>query len=149
MHHRYEEDEEVAVHPRDPHHRIDVRPSSREVRAFVDDEMVAHTRRALFLYETAHPTRYYIPAEDLRSEFLIPSRKTSVCPYKGTASYWSLRVGEHVIEDAVWAYLDPLPECPRIKGHFCFYPEKLGRLEVEGEAPNLPAQAARVQGRRS
>ena len=140
MDHRFEEDEEVFGHPRNPQHRVDVRPSSREVRAHVDDEMVARTRRALFLFETGLPTRYYIPPEDVRSEFLIPSRKTSVCPYKGTASYWSLRVGDHMIEDAVWAYLDPLPECPRIKGFFCFYPGKLSRLEVEGEGPNPSAK---------
>jgi uncharacterized protein (DUF427 family) len=137
---------EVVGHPRDPNHRIEVRFSSRKVRAFVDGEMVAHTCRALFLFETRHPTRYYIPAEDVRSEFLIPSRKTSICPYKGTASYWSLRVGDRVIEDAVWAYLDPLPECARIKGYFCFYPEKLSRLEVQGENPNLATQAASRQG---
>lgn len=137
------EDEDVAGHPRDPNHRIDVRSSSHNVRAFVDGEMVADTRSALSLFETGHPTRYYIPVEDVRSEFLIPSRRTSVCPYKGTANYWSLRVGNRVIEDAVWAYLDPLPECPRIKGHLCFYPEKLSRLEVDGEAPNLPTTASR------
>jgi uncharacterized protein (DUF427 family) len=31
--------------------------------------------------------------------------------------------------------LAPLPECPRIKRHYCFYPEKIDQLEVEGEAP--------------
>jgi len=133
----------VVAHPRDPDHRIDVRSSSREVRAFVDSEIIAKTHRALCLFETRHPTRYYIPPDDVRREFLIPSRKTSVCPYKGTASYWSLRVGDRVIEDAVWAYLDPLPERADIKGYFCFYPEKLSRLDVEGEPAT---QAAPGQG---
>ena len=102
---------------------------------FAGGEMVAQTRRAVFLSETGHPTCYYMPPEDVRREFLIPSRKTSFCPYKGTASYWSLRVGGHVTENAVWAYLEPLPECASIRGLFCFYPEKLSRLEIEGEIP--------------
>jgi uncharacterized protein (DUF427 family) len=103
------------------------------VRAFLNGAMIARTRRALFLFETGLPTRYYIPPEDVHTEYLLPSRKTTACPYKGQASYWSVRVGDRIEEDAVWAYLAPLPECPRIKGHYCFYPEKVDRLEVEGE----------------
>lgn len=50
-------------------------------------------------------------------EFLERTRTTTICPYKGQASYWSLRIGVRHSEDAAWAYLDPLPECPRIKGY--------------------------------
>ena len=136
VHHWFEEDEEIFGHPRDPHHRVDVRPSSREVRVTFAGETIAHTRRAQFLFETGLPTRYYIPPADVRMEFLAPSRRTSVCPYKGTASYWSVRVGDRVAQDAVWGYQEPLPESLRIKGYLCFYPEKLERLDVEGEVPS-------------
>lgn len=130
--HWFEEDEEIFGHPRDPHHRIDVRRSSREVRAFFNGEMIARTRRALFLFETGLPARYYVPPQDLRTELLTPSSKTSICPYKGQASYWSLRVGERMAQDAVWGYPAPLPDCAQITGHYCFYPEKIDLLEVEG-----------------
>lgn len=133
MDHWFEEDEEVFGHPRDPHHRIDVRPSSREVRAVFNGETVARTRRALFLFETGLPTRYYIPPEDVRQDLLVPSTRTTICPYKGEASYWSLKVGDRTAEDAVWAYLHPLPEQPRIKNCYCFHPDRIDRLEVEGE----------------
>jgi len=129
--HWLEEDEEIFGHPRDPFHRVDVRPSSREVRVLFAGETVAHTRRGLFLFETGLPARYYIPQSDVRMDLLTPTAKTSYCPYKGRASYWSLRVGEREVADAAWAYLDPLPECPRIKGHLCFYPEKVDGIEVE------------------
>ncbi len=132
--HWFEEDEEVFGHPRNPHHRVDVRPSARRVRVIVGDQTIADTGRGLFLFETGLPTRYYIPPTDVRMEFLTPSRTKSICPYKGTASYWSIRVGSRTVEDAAWSYLEPLPECPRIKGHVCFYPEKVDRLEMEGEA---------------
>lgn len=131
--HWFEEDEEVFGHPRDPHHRIDVRPSSRRVQVMVAGETVARTQRGLFLFETGLPARYYIPPQDVRMDLLEPSRFSSVCPYKGTASYWSIRVGGRDIKDAVWSYRDPLPDCLRIKDHLCFYPEKIDRLEVEGE----------------
>jgi uncharacterized protein (DUF427 family) len=135
--HWFEEDEEVFGHARDPHHRVDVRPSSREVRVVFNGEVIAYTRRAMLLFETGLTTRYYVPPADVSGEFLVPSRTTSTCPYKGEASYWSVRVGDRVREDSVWAYLAPLPECPRIKGHYCFYPEKLDRFEVEGDVSFL------------
>jgi uncharacterized protein (DUF427 family) len=139
--HWYEEDEEVFGHPNDPYHRVDVRPSVRRVRVRLDGETIADTRRALFLFETGHPTRYYIPPEDVRTELLTPTERHTVCPYKGRASYWSIRLGERVVADAVWGYLDPVPECPRIKGLMCFYPEKVGAIEVEAPSA-VPDRAA-------
>ena len=129
--HWLEEDEEIFGHPRDPFHRVDVRPSSREVRVVFAGETVAHTRRGLFLFETGLPVRYYIPQDDVRMDLLTPTPKTSYCPYKGRASYWTLRVGDREAADAVWAYMDTLPESPRIKGHLCFYPEKVEEIKVE------------------
>ncbi|MGE5147876.1 MAG: DUF427 domain-containing protein [Candidatus Eiseniibacteriota bacterium] len=131
--HWFEEDEEIFGHARDPHKRVDIIPSSRRVRVTVNGEVVADTRRALFLFETGLKTRYYVPPADVRTEFLRPSRTTTICPYKGKASYWSLEVGDKRIEDAIWFYPEPLPESARIKGYLCFYPEKVERLEVEGE----------------
>jgi uncharacterized protein (DUF427 family) len=130
--HWYEEDEEVFGHPRDPYHRVDARSSQRRVRVRVAGEVVADTRRAVFLFETGHPTRYYIPRADVRADLLTPTKRSTTCPYKGNASYWSITLGGRVIEDAVWAYLDPIPDCPQIKDLLCFYPEKVEAIEVEG-----------------
>src|SRR5215471_16334123 len=82
-----EEDEEIFGHARDPFHRVDVRPSSREVRVVFAGETVARTRRSLFLFETGLPARYYVPQEDARMDLLTPTSKVSYCPYKGRASY--------------------------------------------------------------
>jgi len=131
--HWIEEDEEIFGHARDPYSRVDVRPSSRRVQVTLNGETIADTRRGMFLFETGHPTRYYIPQQDVRMELLTRSPSSTVCPYKGTASYWSARVGDRTVEDVAWAYLDPLPDCPRIAGYLCFYPDKLDRIEVEGE----------------
>lgn len=129
-----EEDEEVFGHPRDPHHRIDVRSSSRQVSIRFAGETIATTRRGLFLFETGLPPRYYIPPEDVRTDLLVPSHTTSTCPYKGTASYWQIETAGRVAEDAVWAYPDPLLDAPPIRRHFCFYPEKVDSLDVSRTA---------------
>ena len=98
----FTEDELVLGHPRDPYSRIDVLKSTRHVRVLLEGELLADTRRAKILYETALPPRYYIPAEDVRTERLVVSPNRSRCAYKGSASYWHVRVGDRVVEDLVW-----------------------------------------------
>tara|TARA_R110002072_G_scaffold60051_60_gene152777 strand:- start:683 stop:1477 length:795 start_codon:yes stop_codon:yes gene_type:complete len=136
--HWYEEDEEVFVHPRDPHKRIDTIPSSRPVKVVLGGETVAETTRAHFLFETGLPTRYYIPVEDIRTDLLTPSDTHSRCPYKGIASYRTAMINGQTYEDIVWFYPDPIPECPKIKGLFCFYNERVDAVFVDGEEVEKP-----------
>ena len=132
MDHWYEADEEVFVHARDPYARIDVVESRRPVRVVMGGETVAETGRARFLFETGLPTRYYIPPEDVAMGCLEPSATTTRCPYKGVASYWSVRVGQTLHDDIVWSYPDPIAECPRIKDYLCFYNERVDAILVDG-----------------
>ena len=133
----YEEDEEVYVHPRDPHHRVDVMPSSRHVKVMIDGEVVAETHRPTLLFETGLPTRYYIPRTDVRLDHLQATDSTTQCPYKGRASYWSVRVGEKHYPDLVWSHEFPIPECPKITQLMAFYNEKVD-LVVDGEQQPRP-----------
>jgi uncharacterized protein (DUF427 family) len=137
MDHWYEEEEEVFVHPRDPYKRVDTMPSSRQVQVVINGETVAETRRPTLLFETGLPTRYYLPPEDVRMELLEPAQSTTRCPYKGIASYWSVKVGDQVFRNLVWSYQDPIPECPKIKGLLSFYNEKVD-LYVDGELQPRP-----------
>jgi uncharacterized protein (DUF427 family) len=137
MDHWYEEDEEVFVHPRDPYHRVDVLQSSRHVKVLVDGEVVAESERPRILFETGLPPRYYIPPEDVRDDVLLASDKKTQCPYKGVASYYSVRVGGESREAIVWYYPDPIPAAADIEGHLCFFNEKVD-LEGGGEAQQRP-----------
>lgn len=139
----YEEDEEIFVHPRDPRKRVDVVESGRRVRVVLGGETVAESTRARFLFETGLRTRYYLPREDVRAGLLEPSPTTTACPYKGRASYYSLRLGETLHEDLVWSYPAPLPECGRIKDLLCFYDERVDAVEVERGTPFEPPPARR------
>ena len=94
-----EEDEEIFKHARDPYKRVDALPSKRHVRVVIDGQTVADTRRPHLLFETNHPVRYYIPQEDVRMDLLTPSATTSRCPYKGPASYWSVKLGNETFAD--------------------------------------------------
>lgn len=121
----YEEEERVFVHPRNPYHRVDTIPSSRHIRVEIDGVTVAESHRPHLLFETGIRTRYYLPQEDVAMHLLTLTETHTRCPYKGEASYWSVRVNGKEYIDVVWGYPDPLPESPKIKGLFSFYNEKV------------------------
>ncbi|MGW0212438.1 DUF427 domain-containing protein [Streptomyces sp. NPDC003233] len=133
--HWYEEEEEIFVHPRDPHKRVDALPSSRHVVVEIGGRVVADTRRPVLLFETGLPTRYYLPREDVRLDLFRPTDHHTGCPYKGTAEYWSWH-GEQgeadVPPDIVWSYPEPLPAVGAVKGLLAFYNEAVD-ITVDGE----------------
>src|SRR5436305_8011646 len=130
----FEEEEEVFVHARDPHKRVDVLDSSRHVVVSIGGEVVADTQRPRLLFETGLPTRYYIPREDVRMDLLEPTDKHTQCPYKGVASYWSF--GDE--KDVAWSYPDPISQQPQIKDLVAFFNERVD-IEVAGEPEGRPA----------
>jgi uncharacterized protein (DUF427 family) len=136
--HWYEEDDEIFVHARDPYKRVDVVTSSRPLEVIVGGETVARTTRARFLYETRLPTRYYIPPEDVRRDLLVLSQKVTACAYKGTARYWSVKIGDRLFSDIVWSYPEPIAECPKIKGLLCFFNEHVDEIRLDGKPVPRP-----------
>lgn len=133
----FEEDERVVVHARDPHKRVDTLRSSRRVKVLIAGEQVAASVRPLLLFETNLPTRYYLPFEDVRTDLFEASGLVTACPYKGTARYWSVRVGETFVADVAWSYPDPIPENTKIRDLVCFFNERVD-LIVDGAPQERP-----------
>jgi uncharacterized protein (DUF427 family) len=111
----------VARYRPNPDHPVWTEPYPRRVRAFLEGVAVADSDRALLLLEARHLPVYYFPAEDVRTDLLEPTAKSTHCPHKGEASYWSVTVGDRVARSAVWSYQDPLPGRADIKGRMAFY----------------------------
>ncbi|MET8776029.1 DUF427 domain-containing protein [Nocardia sp. NPDC004654] len=136
----FEEDEPVYVHPRDPYSRVDILGSSRHIRIEIGGVAVADSHSPRILFETGLPARYYLPLTDVRLDLLHPSDTHSRCPYKGTADYWTVRIGDKEYPDIAWVYRTPLPESQKIAGMACFYNEKVdvwidGVLEERPRSP--------------
>ena len=132
----YEEDELTVAHPRDPFHRIDVLPSSRQVRLELDGHLLAQSSRPTLLFETMLPTRYYLPPGDVQVE-LSRSGTRTYCAYKGQASYWSAAVGDRVVPDIAWTYQQPRHDAARVHGLIAFFDERLDVI-VDGERLERP-----------
>ena len=64
---------------------------------------------------------HYFPIESVQPGVLTPSAKTSVCPWKGTASYYSVRLGGEVNQDAAWYYPTPKSAAAEITGRVAFW----------------------------
>jgi uncharacterized protein (DUF427 family) len=71
-------------------------------------------------YETVEGNVYFPPAS-VKREFLKPSATHTVCPWKGTASYYTLAVDGQENTDAAWYYPEPKPEAANIKDHVAFW----------------------------
>ena len=64
---------------------------------------------------------HYFPPESLHGELFVDSDHSTHCPWKGDASYKSVRVGDDVNENAAWYYPEPKPEAARIRGRVAFW----------------------------
>jgi uncharacterized protein (DUF427 family) len=133
----FEEDEEVPTHPRDPYTRLDILASSRRVRVELEGVVLAESGNARVLFETGLPPRWYLPKPEVRMDLLGPTGTASHCPCKGQARYWSVRVGDTVVEDLAWSYRTPLPESQKVAGLVAFYNERVD-LFVDGRLQERP-----------
>lgn len=97
-----------------------VEECAKRVRVFFAGQCVADSRSVRLMHERDHLPVYYFPLQDIRDELLMPSERTTHCPRKGEARYWSVHAGNRLAEDAVWCYPEPLPDCPGIGGLAAF-----------------------------
>ena len=120
----------------DGDHWIRFEPSKKRVRIEFNGARIADSSRALVLHETRLPPAYYFPGEDVRMDFLARTEHRTHCPFKGNASYWSVKVGDRVAENAVWAYEEPYREAEPVRGYLSFYRDKVSVVhEDEEESP--------------
>lgn len=111
-----------------PAHAIEIAPFGGRVRVRFGGEILADTAHAMMLEETGLPPVFYLPRDDVRMDRFSPSARTSHCPWKGDASYFSVDSAGGSVADAAWSYEAPYPIALAIAGHLAFYP---GKVEIE------------------
>lgn len=121
--------ESVWDYPRPPR----VEAVSKPVRVEFGGLVLAESKDALRVLETASPPVYYLPPGDVQIEYLLLSKHSSLCEWKGLARYWHLQVGEQRQSNAVFAYPDPLEGFEPITEYLAFYPGKIDAGYVDGE----------------
>jgi uncharacterized protein (DUF427 family) len=131
-----EEGRTLVHYPPNPYHRVDCRPTKRRLRVKVGGATLVDTDDTVIVFETALEARLYVDPAHVRTEVLRQSETSTYCNYKGTATYWSVAIGDAVVDDVAWSYPDPPPESLPIKGFLSF---DASRAEVLAELPECTA----------
>ena len=114
-----------------PDHPISIERNTNRVVVSVAGRVIADTRGALTLSEAHYPAVEYIPRKDVDMTLLARSDRSTYCPYKGDASYFSIPLGGERSIDAVWTYETPYAAVAGIKDHLAFYPDRVDTIEIE------------------
>lgn len=121
--------ESVWDYPRPPR----VEDSKRRVRVIFNGVTIADSERAKRVLETSHPPTYYIPAEDVKMEYLASTQRTTWCEWKGRARYYTVAVGGRTAREAAWAYPEPAAGYGAIQDHLAFYAQAMDACYVGDE----------------
>lgn len=121
--------ESVWDYPRPPRAEL----MTKHVRVIFNGETIADSKHAVRVLETSHPPVYYIPTQDVRMEYLSATSRHTFCEYKGSASYWTLTVGDRRLENAAWSYPTPSSGFEPIKDYIAFYPGKMDACYIDDE----------------
>jgi uncharacterized protein (DUF427 family) len=110
-----------------------IEPSTEHLVVELGGQTVAETSTSVRVLEGDHPPVYYLPRSAFADGVIEPNPSTSTtCPWKGAASYGSLRAGGRVAADAVWWYADPLPDAEPLRDHIAVYPGRVDACSVDG-----------------
>jgi uncharacterized protein (DUF427 family) len=113
-----------------PEHRVDLYPDNRHVKVMFGGKVIADSASSLRVEETGHGPVHYVPAKDMSLSLLKKTEHTTYCPFKGTASYWTIEAGGKTAENAIWGYETPYDETSRLAGHYAFYGNRVDSMEV-------------------
>jgi uncharacterized protein (DUF427 family) len=116
-----------------PDHPITIEPNPAHVVVKVAGRVVADTRAALTLRESAYKPVQYIPRSDVDMSLLARTDHTTYCPYKGDCAYYSIPVGGERAVNAVWSYEAPYAAVAAIKDYVAFYPNRVDAIEDKAE----------------
>jgi uncharacterized protein (DUF427 family) len=112
-----------------PDHPITITTAPHRVRVTFAGRVVADTMRALSLTEASYAPVMYIPREDVDITTLERTSHKTHCPYKGDASYYSIRTDDRSSQNAIWSYEQPFEAVAAIAGYMAFYPDRVDSLE--------------------
>ena len=115
-----------------PDYRVDILARRNRVTVSADGQLLADSRRCLLVDEQDHGLVFYFPAEDVRLDLFVADDRTSVCPFKGVATY--RRYPQDGDDVYVWSYEDPFPEVARVRGYVAFFQDAVD-LRVGAATP--------------
>jgi uncharacterized protein (DUF427 family) len=121
-------------HRQFPQHHVREQRVEQRVTVTVDGRRLADSMDVIRVDEDEHRARYYFARADVLRDKLEPSATTSQCPFKGTARYFNVLLGDRKMDDAVWSYEDPYDEHRALKERLAFYDDKFPEIRIDVQA---------------
>jgi uncharacterized protein (DUF427 family) len=128
-----------------PDHPITVQPARIRWRAQFAGHVIADTDDALILQEASYPPVVYFPRDDVSMSYMSRTERSTNCPYKGDAAYYTVLMDGQFAENAVWTYEEPYPAMTEIAGRLAFYPDKIEVYAVTDAGVGIHPEAAPVR----
>ena len=123
----------VWDYPRPPR----LEDATRRVRVVFNGVVIADSRQAKRVLETSHPPTYYLPPEDVQMQYFQPVPRTTLCEWKGAATYFSIVVGDgpnqRRADQAAWAYPQPTEAFQGIAHYIAVYPSRMEACYLDNE----------------
>jgi len=107
-------------HRQHPEHRVAEVLAGGRMTVEMNGQCLADSRDVIRVAEDGQPANFYFPRDAVQMQFLKASTKTTGCPFKGTATYFSIRMKDGKVEDAAWSYEEPYEEHAALKGRLAF-----------------------------
>ncbi len=114
-----------------PDHPITITPATSSWRARFNGRVIADSASALALKEASYPLVIYFPRADVAMDALSRTERSTHCPYKGDAAYYTMAVDGEVAPNVIWTYEVPFPAMAEISGYLAFYADRVDVYEVD------------------
>ena len=128
-----------------PDHPITLEPAGSRMRALIAGHVIADTKDALVLKEASLKPVVYFPKKDVEMGFSAKTEKSTTCPYKGEAAYYTFDIEGGILENVAWSYDEPYPAMQDLAGRIAFYTDQVEVYAVEepvsrkADTPHQPA----------
>ena len=86
--------------------------------ATLDDTVIAKSENCLII-----ENNIYFPEKDVKTEYLFQTKTSTRCPWKGTATYFDIKITETLVKNGAWSYIRPKSKAKRVRGHIAFWKE--------------------------
>jgi uncharacterized protein (DUF427 family) len=117
-------------HQRFPDHQVREQQVGQPMKVEIDGDVFASSIDVIKVVEDGNPARYYFPRADVSMRHLERSDTTTTCPFKGEASYYTMKLGNRRLHDVVWSYENPYDEHRDLRGRIAFYEERIPGIRI-------------------
>lgn len=114
-------------------HALKIHPATGRMRAAYRGHVIADSDDVLILQEGAMAPVAYFPRDDIEMGYFARTERSTHCPFKGDAAYYTLTLEGEVMENVAWTYEDPLPGATQIDGRLAFYADRIEVYSVGGD----------------